>query len=225
MPRCIGPEDPIDRPRVRLDGRLALQQPHHHVEGVGARDDHGRDRLRAVGAAVIVDGDQAVHEGPRGRQRHLAELTGPDLLLGAQETPAEALRVADHRVGARALDRGQDARGLRELGRQRLLDQEVDLALDGGENRIDVQMLVGRDDRRADFRPRQELAMVGGDEVGADPRRHVLAAVGTRFGDADPVDVAVPRGDLAANQSDAAGADDGETDASGCPRPHFGLTG
>ena len=31
-----------------------------------------------------------------------------------------------------------------------------------------MQMLVGGDDHRGDFRPRQQLAVIGGDKIGTD---------------------------------------------------------
>ena len=48
----------------------------------GCRDHHRRDRRRVVGALVVVDRDQAVHERARGHQRHVAERAGAHLLLG-----------------------------------------------------------------------------------------------------------------------------------------------
>src|SRR5271170_3982488 len=56
----------VDRARVAFDRLLAFEVPHDDVERVGAGDHHRRDRARIVGALVIVDGDQAVHEGARG---------------------------------------------------------------------------------------------------------------------------------------------------------------
>ena len=76
-----------------------------------------------VGALVVVDRDQAVHERARGDQRHVAERAGAHLLLGRQPFAAEALGIADDRVELRVRDRLEHARGLRELGRERLLDQ------------------------------------------------------------------------------------------------------
>ena len=68
-------------------------------------------------------------------------------------------------------------------------------------------------------------SQVGRDEVGADPRRDLLAAVGARLRDTDPVDVPMPGRDLTADEADPAGADDREADALGRPSRHFGLTG
>ena len=79
-----------------------------------------------------------------------------------------------------------------------------------------MQMLVGRDDDRGDFRPRDERAEIAGDEIGADLLRDLVGARGPGLGEPDPVDLRVPRGDLAAEQADPAGADDGEPDALRC---------
>ncbi|HSU77323.1 MAG TPA: hypothetical protein VLI89_09635, partial [Burkholderiales bacterium] len=54
---------------------------------------------------------------------------------------------------------------------------------------------------------RNELGLA----LGADP----LRAIGLQIGHADPVDGRVARGDLAAKEPDAPGADDGEADALG----------
>jgi hypothetical protein len=76
-----------------------------------------------------------------------------------------------------------------------------------------MQMLVGGDDDRGHFRPLEQLAEIAGEEIGADLLRHLLGARGPGLGDADPIDLRVPRGDLAAEQTDPAGADDGKPDA------------
>ena len=83
------------------------------------------------------------------------------------------------------------------------------------ELRIDVQVLVGGDDGGGHFRPRQELAVARGDEIGADARADVAAAVGALLRDADPFDRRMARRHLATEQPDAAGADDGEPDTPG----------
>ena len=62
---------------------------------------------------------------------------------------------------------------------------------------------------------RQKLAVTGGDEIGADAARRRRRRDWILLGDADPLDGRVPRRNLAAKQADAAGADDGETDAWG----------
>jgi len=78
-----------------------------------------------------------------------------------------------------------------------------------------VEVLVGGDDRGGDFRPRQQLAMIGRDEIRADARANVAAAIVIELGNADPFDGGVTRRHFAAEQADAAGADNGETDALG----------
>src|SRR5262249_11951106 len=61
--------------------------------------------------------------------------------------------------------------------------------------------------------------MVLGDEVRADLLGDMQAAVMVLLGDADPLHRRMARCDLAAKQSDPAGADDGEPDAF-CLPPH-----
>ena len=80
---------------------------------------------------------------------------------------------------------------------------------------LDVQVLVGRNDRRVHFGPGEQLAVVGGDEVGPDLGGDELRALGLDLGQADEVDLRMARRDLAAEQADAARADDGEADAFG----------
>src|SRR5262245_65448089 len=74
-------------------------------------------------------------------------------------------------------------------------------------------MLVGGDDGASRLRTLEQLAVILGDEVGADLLRDVQAAVMVLLGDADPLHSRMARRDLAAKESDPAGADDGETDA------------
>src|SRR5687768_3629717 len=76
-----------------------------------------------------------------------------------------------------------------------------------------MQVLVGGDDGGVDLGPPQQLAMIGRDELGADRLGHPLAALRILLGDADPFDRRMARRHLAAEEADAAGADDGETDA------------
>src|SRR6516165_3371532 len=56
---------------------------------------------------------------------------------------------------------------------------------------------------------------IGGDEVGADARGNVAAAIVIELGNADPSHRGLARSHLAAKQSDAPGADDGKPDAFG----------
>ena len=137
----------VDRACVDLALLLAVEAPHADVERMRAGDHHRRDRLRLVGALVVVDRDQPVHEGARCDQGYIPERAGRALLLGREPAAAEALGVADDHIELRALDRGEHAGGLREIRRQRLFDQHRQLVLDRAHDWIDVQVLVGRDDR------------------------------------------------------------------------------
>ncbi len=215
MPPIERPQNLVDRARVALDRLFAFEIPHDEVERVRAGDHHRRDRRRIVGALVIVDGDQPVHERARGHQGDVAERAAAHLFLAGEPFAAEALGVADDGVELGVGDRLEHAGGLGEIGRQRLFDQHRHAALHRRHDRLDVQVLVGGDDRGGDFRPRQQLAMAGGDEIGADAGADIAAAIVIELGDADPLDRGMARRHLAAEQPDAAGADDGEPDALG----------
>src|SRR3990170_2785661 len=76
-----------------------------------------------------------------------------------------------------------------------------------------MQVLVGGDDRRRNFRPFQELPEVGGRIVRLGLRRDELEPVLLAVADPDEVDHRVARGDFAAEQAYAARADDREADA------------
>ena len=78
-----------------------------------------------------------------------------------------------------------------------------------------MQVLVGGDDGRGDFGPREQFPVIVGDEVRADLFPDQLQALGLDVGEADEVDLGMAGGDLAAEQSDAARADDREADAPG----------
>jgi hypothetical protein len=76
-----------------------------------------------------------------------------------------------------------------------------------------MQMLVGRHDHGVDFRPREQRAEIAGDEIGADLLRDLLDARSPRLGEPDPIDLRMPRSDLAAEEADPTRADDGKPDA------------
>ena len=113
-------------------------------------------------------------------------------------------------------------RGLREVGRERLLDQQRNAALGRREDRLDVQMLVGRDDGAGDLGAPQQLDVALRHEIGADLRRDLAGAVRVLLGEPDPLHRRMTVRDLAAEQPDAAAADDRETElfglrSHGCP--------
>jgi hypothetical protein len=74
-------------------------------------------------------------------------------------------------------------------------------------------MLVRRDDHGIDFGPREQRAEILGDEIGADLLRYLLGPLRPRLGEPDPIDLRMPRGDLAAEEADPPRADDGKADA------------
>ena len=114
-----------------------------------------------------------------------------------------------------ALDGREHGGGLGEIGRERLLDHHRELALERGHDGIDVQMLVGRHHDRGHFRLLQELAEIRRHEIRADLVGDELRAVRIDFGDADPVDLRMARGELAADEAHPPRADDGQADAFG----------
>src|SRR5262249_29652417 len=95
---------------------------------------------------------------------------------------------------------------------QRLLDQHRHAALNRGQDRIDVQVLVGGNDRAGHFRAAQQLAVALRHEVGADLRRHLSGPVRVLLGEPDPFHRRVPVGHLAAQEAYAAAADDRKAD-------------
>src|SRR5712672_347081 len=217
------PQHLVDRARIDFRLLLAFQAPHADVERMRARDHHRRDGLGLVGALVVVDRDQPVHEGARRHHGDVPERAGRAFLFCREPAPAEALGVAHDRVELGALDRGEHAGGFAQVGRERLLDQHRQAVLDRRHDRIDMEMLVGRDNGARRLRPRQQLAVVGGDEIGPDLGRHRAAAVGVAFRDADPLDRRMPGRDLAPEQADAARPHDGEPDALGLAVFHVVL--
>ena len=55
--------------------------------------------------------------------------------------------------------------------------------------------------------------MIAGYEIGPDFRGHFAGALRVLFGDADPINVPMPRRHLASKQPDASCTDDGQADA------------
>ncbi len=202
----------VDRARIAFDRRLLLQVPHAHVERVRAGNHHRRDRGRIVGALVVVDRDEAVHERARGDERDVAEGTRAHLFLAGQPFAAKALGVTDDGVDLGVLDRLQHLRRLLQVRRERLFDQDWNAARDGRHDRLDVKMLVGRDDRAGRFGAIDQLDVALRDKIGADFAGYFARAVRILLGKADPLHRRMAVRDFAAEQADAAAADDGEAD-------------
>jgi hypothetical protein len=169
---------------------------------------------------VHVGRDHAVQEATRGQQGGIAERSVADPILRGQETLSEALRVADDRIDPCFLDAGEYACRLIHIHRERLLDEHREPAVDRGQDRIDVKVLVGRDDHRGDLGPLEELAVVLRDEVGPDLLCDKLASLRPQLGKADPLDLWVPRSDIPAECPNAAAADDRQADALGWVSTH-----
>ena len=136
------PQHLVDRAGIDFHRRLALQAPHADVERMGAGYDHRRDRCRVIGAFIIVDGDEPVHEGARRHQSDVPQRAGAAFLLGRQPAPTKALCIADHRVDLGFLDQLEHLGGFRQISSERLLDQHRQAALDRRHDRIDMQMPV-----------------------------------------------------------------------------------
>ena len=76
-------------------------------------------------------------------------------------------------------------------------------------------MLVGGDDRRRHLGSREQLPIVGSDEIGAKLVGDEFGAIRLDLREPDEIDLGMSRRDFSTKQSDPAGADDGETDAFG----------
>ena len=136
------------------------------------------------------------------------ERAGAHLLLAGEPLAAEALRVADDRVDPGVLDDLQHLGGLRQIRRERLLDQQRNAALGGREDRLDMQVLIGGDDRAVDLGSAEQLDMALRDEIRTDLAGDFAGAVRVLFGQADPFHGRMTVRDLAAEQPDASAADD-----------------
>jgi hypothetical protein len=143
---------------------LAFHQIHRHVERVRARRHHRGQVLALIGLADRGDRHHAVHECASDHRGNLADFAAGELALDRLEAPPEAVGVAHHGVDPRFLDRLEYPR--RVPGRPRLFDEQVEPALARGQQRADMGVLVGRNDRRRDFRALQQLVVVGGEEIG-----------------------------------------------------------
>jgi hypothetical protein len=125
------------------------------------------------------------------------------------------LRISDDGIKFRRLDGLQDAFGFGEVGRQRLLDQHRNAALDGGHDRIDVKVLVRAYDGGGDLRALEQFNVALGDKVRTDLWTHFAGPIRVLFGEPDPLDRGVASRHLAAEQADAAAANDCEANALG----------
>src|SRR3989440_5781053 len=78
-----------------------------------------------------------------------------------------------------------------------------------------MKMLVVGDDRRRYLGSREQLPIVGSDEIGAELVGDEFCAIRLDLREPDEVDLGMSRRDFSTKQSDPAGADDRETDALG----------
>src|SRR5262245_29247564 len=74
----------VDGARVTFHRGLVLHVPHDEVEGVRAGYHHWGNGRRVIGAFVVVDRDQSIHERTRGDQGHVAERSAAYLLLAGE---------------------------------------------------------------------------------------------------------------------------------------------
>ena len=183
-----GPQHLVDRARVALDRRLGLQVPHDDVERVRARDHHRRDGLGIVRALVIVDGDQPVHEGAAGDERHVPQRAGAHLLLGGEPLAAKALGIADDGIDRRPA-RWPPARArirpgpLPAASRSAAAAPRSTAARMGATCRCSsVAMMAAVTSGRL-----QQLAMVLRDEIRLDLAADLAGPVGVLLGEPDPL--------------------------------------
>ena len=106
---------------------------------------------------------------------HLADLPGRQPLLDGQEAAAKPLRVAHAGIHAGLLDGREDSRRLAGVGGQRLLDEQLEPALDGGQRRRRMVVLVREDHRGVHFRPAEQLFERRREEIGAGVFRQLPA--------------------------------------------------
>jgi hypothetical protein len=97
-----------------------------------------RDRRRIVGALVIVDRDQAIHESAGGHHGDVAKRAAPHLLLAGEPFAPEALSITHHRIELGVGNRLEHVRRLREIGGKRFFDQHRHATLDRGQDRSDT---------------------------------------------------------------------------------------
>ena len=148
--------------------------------------------------------------------RDLAQRAGADLFLRHQPAAAEALGVADHGVDAGLLDGGE-----RAADSARSVASGFSISI--GSLRCATADSTGSTCRCSSVETTTALtsgrASSSRKSVVTKSAPHLLAhdfaALGVHLGDADPVHLGVARGELAADQADAAGADDGEADLLG----------
>src|SRR5438132_12276268 len=90
-----------------------------------------------------------------------------------------------------------------------------------------MKMLVGGDDRRRYLGSREQLPIIGSDEIGAKLVGDEFCAIRLDLREPDEVDLGMSRRDFSTKKSDPAGTDDPETNAPGilfhrrraCQRP------
>ena len=78
-----------------------------------------------------------------------------------------------------------------------------------------MKMLVGGDDRRRHLGSREQLAIIGGHEIGAELVGDEFGPIRLDLRESDEVDLWMSRRDFSTKQPDPAGADNGQTDALG----------
>jgi hypothetical protein len=110
------------------------------------------------------------------------------------------------------LDRLERPRRLPGVSRQRLFNEQVELALAGGQQRTDMGVLVGRNDRRRDLGTLQQLVVVGGEEIGLCVLGEFLADLRVGVAQAEPADAGIVPCELGPDATDRAAADDGQAD-------------
>ena len=202
----------VDRAGIDRHRRLALHQIHRHVERVGARHHHRRQVRPLVGLADGGDRHHAVHEGAGDYRGDVADLAADELALHRLKTAAKPVGVAHHCIGAGVLDCLQHFCGFFGVGRQRFFDEQVEFALAGRQQRADMRILVGGNDRRGDFGTFQQLVVVGGEKIGHGIGRKLLTDLGIGVAQPEPADPRIIARELGPDAPDGTAADDGKAD-------------
>lgn len=183
-----------DRPLV--DARLhahdrAVEQPGEAVEAVVHLQLHDA----AAGRRIPVPGGSAggAVDDRVDRQHRVAELAGREHPLRRRQLDVEAVAEADHQPHVGARGRGDHAVGVGQVGAERLVDEQVQPGLGGGDRCLGVQVVGQADVERVDL-PAGDERFPRGVRARAEALGDPRAADGVRVRDRPHLDAVERRG-------------------------------